>query len=400
MFKYYLKTGFYNKIEQLVLLLNYYHHYSITDYSTLKRLTEVKYLEPYRYDDYQLAKRGYVEKIAVKDNRLTVRTPENIFVAWFLEKIIRDLNYIQKVSNRLISHESEKKIDKTIKIELRCLRREALKIKRKLTTLRLTTFLAEIPSGVLGFELTMRLYENPIYNSFFNLYREYAKYLVPYDSSDEVFFWQDWLIYELFVLFNLRDVLVDLFGDYMFSFKGDIFPGESQVIKEEIPLDTARRSIFSRVWEYKWKNSVRLLYQKSFYGLTSNVRPDFTIYYNGKPIILDAKHKDFKDLQHVNEEGEAKGKTDFEQMHIYRDNIVRENAERIVDLAVLVFSGKVDEEAGKRVRKLLYKDHWDSKFLEFGIVAFNFNTQRKQKALKEFLLNIFEEIEKGGLYGG
>lgn len=114
----YKKERFFEKIFKYINYLTKSHHFEIALKETIGRPEEFKYLKPYNYTSLILAKNNPSLKIKGIEKKLSILTNENIFVAAFLEKILRDLkdkrieieDKVKKLKENLDSNDDKKEM--------------------------------------------------------------------------------------------------------------------------------------------------------------------------------------------------------------------------------------------------------------------------------------------------
>ncbi|MEO0287834.1 MAG: nuclease domain-containing protein [candidate division WOR-3 bacterium] len=387
----YKKERFFEKIFKYINYLTKSHHFEIALKETIGRPEEFKYLKPYSYTSLILAKNNPSLKIKGIEKKLSILTNENIFVAAFLEKIIRDLkdkrieieDKVKKLKENLNSNDDKKEMLNKLE-EILSYIDEYIK---KFRTLRFSTFLSEIPSNLSFPEYTQRLYYLPVYRKIWDCFRKYARTLLPDDIGSDLSLIASWRIYELWVLFSIKKILNEILGECEINM--------IKIEEEKILIDEGKaelKDVFDNnsiiFW---WNKGFYLEYQKyigkktkPFVVVSEPVRPDVVFYNIKNPenfFIFEAKEMNFKSL--LNEDIEKKRKSAFEQMHIYRDNIITDNFVRPTKLATILFSGKEENS------KLIYKGDFEYA-LKKGIIAINLRTDKDKEKLKDLLSKIIK----------
>lgn len=397
MFKHYNDTGFFDNLYKWVLALNKSPHFEIETLHIPLKPEEIRFAKPYNFEKLKLAiKTGRIKILAVEP-RLSVDNNANKFVAFFIDRIISHLTKLNHfVENYLRdkqeSSESGSKKEGNVPV-LNEILEEINNWKRKFIALRWQTFLGKIPCESYIPVLSYKLFKKPLYRQILSQYLEYSKTLVPEDIPEtELSYFEDWRIYELWVLFKLKETLESIKG----KSTPWIFSEDEQIIIDGTRENLKR--IFERLRTFEFEDGLILAYQLKPYQqnltyISTPVRPDFGLFYkhSNDVIILDAKHMEDYQLLEESKDPEEKGKTPFEQMHIYRDNIRNKNKNHCVKMGVLIYPYKKGISPLKR--NLFFYNGWKDVYVKNGVLAIRLTDNDDLKSLKALLKKLLKLIE-------
>jgi hypothetical protein len=395
MFKYYDETGFLQELCRLIVQIFHAPNFSVEKQRLLLRPSEIRTLRAYEYEIYERAKRGEDVLLATWESRLTTATPENQFIAVFLEilgkhlanligRLDKTIVFLAKKDAELGALKECPNYERPITQEVKRLKNKAQSWLCKFSGLRRLGFLAEISQDLPMPLISERMLNKPLYRKVWESYRAYSRSLLPQSQEwIELAFLADWRIYELWLLFRVRDIVRAMEG------REELVASSWETDKMEPVLiddDGRANDVFNRHLLFAWKN-ISLHYQmaittegRKYRAVTQNVRPDIVLERDNELVILDAKHKSFSQLSALPEEDEpAKAwnpKSDWEQMHVYRDNI-RLQQTRPVQMALLVFSGAEDCKESKLLLPDAIKDS--------GLGAIRVATRRDVQKLRQWL---------------
>ncbi|MEO0164318.1 MAG: DUF2357 domain-containing protein [candidate division WOR-3 bacterium] len=306
--------GFYDNLRKLILYISQRPSLRVEDVYKVVNAYEVKYVRPYDYEKYLLSQRNIGYKFYNYNTKITLNTPENRFLAFFVDRIIWDLEDI------LYRFES-----KVFKNELN----EARKILRDFKFLRDFTFLQNF-GRFPEFTVSERITHNPIYAKAFRMFLNYGGFITTEkntQSLDKVL--EDWRIFELYVFFRIKGIIQGVYG---YPNK----PPKLPRLDKEMPAD----EIFKN-WTYEF-NGLTLHYQleiprykpytrQKVFSTSLSLRPDVVIEKGDWLYIFDAKHKNSPE------------DSDYRQMHTYRDAIrkrISGKPEKRVRFAIMIVQNK------------------------------------------------------------
>lgn len=301
---------FFENLKRLILYLNENPNLKIESLYEIASPYFKKHIRAYDYEKFLISQNNPHYKFYNYIPRITLNTNENRFVAFFLDRIISDLEDMIRRMKKKHLNEFENELN------------DAEKIVRDFISLRSLTFLGTFEK-LPAFEISERITSHPIYLKIFKMFLNYGGNLFLDDIANKIdSFLEDWRIFELYVFFKIKKIFEK---KYTLQYK-------PQQISEEMEAD----EIFNN-WEYDF-GSLKLYYQKSFYNYyynkksdffstSVNLRPDIIILKNNEIYIFDAKHKNSPE------------DIDYKQMHTYRDAIrirVNGKVKRAVKYAIIV----------------------------------------------------------------
>uniref|UniRef100_A0A7C4YG01 DUF2357 domain-containing protein n=1 Tax=candidate division WOR-3 bacterium TaxID=2052148 RepID=A0A7C4YG01_UNCW3 len=401
------KVSPFKKLIRNIIAISNNPNMSIRENESYLRIDEIKDIKPYQSEI--LNQKESDRKILTLEKKLSTFTNENIFIAVFLEKIVWDLKRLKSVLEKLISDfeqekensNKEEKLEKCenyLEIFNECVQKIDYYLPR-FTSLRFLPFLSSIPFGFPFPVFSEKIYKNRLYRDIWNFYREYSRFLIPDDKEIDLCLIADWRIYELWVLFKIKNGIRKIFNE-----EPEV---EMKEIEEEVIIDTKKelKDVFDKNFlTYIWNNFI-LEYQypignknEIYRTISTPIRPDI-IFYNEKNkdklILFDAKYnKLFSEL-------EKKSGDDFHsayvQMHMYRDNIRIDRIKKPVQLGMIFFPGEIDSGSNTHLSKLLLTDF--EKAWEEGITIYNLKDKKDIVKLEEILKLIIKKLKNGGQNG-
>lgn len=266
-----------------------------------------------------LSQRNIGYKFYNYNTKITLNTPENRFLAFFVDRIIWDLE------DMIYRLEGLKKPKEILKEGLE----KAKKILRDFKFLRDFTFLRNF-ERFPEFTVSERITHNPIYARVFRMFLNYGGFITTDNNARELDrILEPWRIFELYVFFEIKRIIQSVYG---YPQK----PPKLPRLDEEKPAD----EIFKN-WTYEF-DGLTLHYQleiprykrnigQKFFSTSLMLIPDVVIEKGEWFYIFDAKHKDSPE------------DSDYRQMHTYRDAIrkrINEKPEKRVRFAIMVVQNK------------------------------------------------------------
>ncbi len=288
---YYRRVGFFDEVFKAIYQLTLSPNAKVNSNYKVMEIYALRHIRPYDYEKLLLALTNPTSKFYGYDSTIDYKTNENKFVAYFLDKLLFDLEDLKRRLKGKVKDGEIEGINHYL---------------NKFYYIRKSTFLS-IFQHFPRFEFSERIIYDPIYNRVFKYFLNYSGNLVDINPTriDEAII-EEWRIFELYVLLKTVDFIKRRYGNFEIKVRE---------IREEMSAD----EIFND-WRFNFNDKLRIYYQRpidnevketDIFSVSVRLRPDIIVEKNGKLYILDAKHK------------AEPQKEDYTQLHTYRDAIRR-----------------------------------------------------------------------------
>lgn len=323
-FWHYVVEGFYDKFSRYVNAILNESKITLTKEKSMEKPHRARKIKTPQYKRYRMGLPVLTDKVIA-----THLTPENKFLAYFLDIVIRDLEEMKTRIKRIPDFSEKVYLEEKTQNYLRITK-----------ALRARGFLREIEQFP-QFHFTQTMIKNPLYSMIFGMYLNYYGNLV--ESSDahrlELSMLKDYMLFELYILFKLKDLITNLLS---------IKPRFEYHWKKEDILIEDEENNFLMEWNFDFEGKVELRYQQTIpaifpaskgemFSVSVWLRPDYIIYFpdSKKSIVVDAKHKS------------VLSREDIWQMHTYKDAIrIRDTGngvKRTVEISLLIIPEEIEK---------------------------------------------------------